>query len=198
MVGKKLKCGVDMYKRSKCVPSFPFIQAFVHFKMFPYDSFLRAFHYDTWQMDVLGQLCSVVPVVDLAPPASLQRAENYNILMDEAQWILRHPRARQVLVEWLRTSEDLVLEAGELMSVLANHATRMPLMRTDAQILTSAVLRGLHQETLLQSLIQNGWLSRVFHMAEIGGYLDEMSCCGSNEPQLLRDLYAAAKEVYMA
>ena len=58
-------------------------------------------------------------------------------------------------------------------------------MRTDAQILTCAVLRGLHQEPLLQSLIQKGWLSRIFHMAEIGGYLDEMSCCGcgSNQPQ---------------
>jgi hypothetical protein len=166
--------------------------------MFPYDSFLRAFHYDTWQMDVLGQLCAETRVYDLAPPAPIQRAENYNVLMDEAQWILRHPRARQVLMEWLRSSEDLVGDAGELMSVLANHATRMPLMRTDAQILTCAVLRGLHQEPLLQSLIQKGWLSRIFHMAEIGGYLDEMSCCGRNEPQQLRDLYAAAKEVYMA
>jgi hypothetical protein len=163
--------------------------------MFPYDSFLRAFHYDTWQMDVLGQLCAETRVYDLPPPEPLQHAENYNVLTDEAQWILRHPRARQVLIEWLRTSDDLVLDAGELMSVLANRATRMVLVRTDAQILTCLVLRGLHQEPLLQSLIQNGWLSRIFHMAEIGGYLGEMPICGSNEPC---DLYAAAKKVYMA
>ena len=170
--------------------------------MFPYDSFLRAFHYDTWQMEVLGELCAETRVYDLALPAPLQHAENYNVLTDEAQWILRHPRARQVLVEWLRTSDDLVGDAGELMSVLANHATRMPLMRTDAQALTCAVLRGLGQpeqvKPLLESLIQKGWLSRIFHMAEIGGYLDEIPICGSNEPQELSDLYAAAKEVYMA
>lgn len=168
--------------------------------MFPYDSFLRAFHYDTWQMDVLGQLCSVVRVVDLAPPTPLQRAENYNVLIDEAKWILRHPRARQVLVEWLRTSDDLVLEAEELMSILVNRATRMVLgaPRTDGQILTCMVLRGLHQEPLVQSLIQKGWLSRIFHIADIEGYLDEMSICGSNVPQQLGDLFAVAKEVYMA
>lgn len=190
--------------------------------MFPYDSFLRAFHYDTWQMDVLGELRTETRVYDLAPPSSLWEIGEARALdwrREMAEWILRHPRARQVLVGWL---DGLVAapvgavadEMEEFLSVVGNRIwprgflgappEGRPLVRTEAQVITLLVLRGLrydevtrlpapaaHVKAALRELVvERGWLSRIFHMADIEEGEPDLS------PRDLLDLYRLASRVY--
>lgn len=191
--------------------------------MFPYDSFLRAFHYDTWQMDILGQLREVRSVYDLGPPPSLWEmgaAERLDWRREMAGWILRHPRARQVLAEWLAglaaapigTAAD---EMEEFLSVVGNRiwpsrrdsfigAPDRPLVRTEAQVVTILVLRQLrydevtrlpapepHVKAALNVLVkERRWLSRIFHMADIEDGEPDLS------PRDLLDLYRLASRVH--
>ena len=222
---KKLKCGLRTsisVASTRLLSIKPFKSIKPLSEMFPCDSFLRAFHYDSWQMDVLGELCASTKVYDLPPPPSLWElgpAENLDWRREMAQWILRHPRARQVLVNWVtglaaEPVETFVAEAEEFLSVVGNHiwpsgtsvlgAPERPLVRTEAQVVTILVLRFLRhdEETRLPApephvkaglhrlIMERRWLSRIFHMADIEDGEPDLS------PRDLLDLYRLASRVH--